>query len=39
MNVFIKTTYINKEYNEKELISDTYNYLKTTEKFKNAQDI
>lgn len=39
MNVFIDTTYIEKEYNENETIEDTYDYLKTTEKFKNAEDI
>lgn len=39
MNVFIDTTYINKEYNETETIEDTYEYLKSTEKFKDAKDI
>lgn len=39
MNVFIDTTYIEKEYNENETIEDTYDYLKTTEKFKDAEDI
>lgn len=38
MNIFIETTYINKEYDEQELISDMYNYLKKTEKFKDAED-
>lgn len=38
MNVFIDTTYINKEYKENESIQDVYDYLKTTEKFKDAQD-
>ena len=38
MNVFIDTTYINKEYEENETIEDVYNYLKTTEKFKDAED-
>lgn len=39
MNIFINTTYINKEYNETETIEDTYEYLKNTEKFRNAKDI
>ena len=38
MNVFIETTYISKEYDEEEVISDMYDYLKTTEKFKDAED-
>lgn len=38
MNVFIDTTYLNKEYNEFDTIEDLYNYLKTTEKFKDAKD-
>lgn len=39
MNVFIDTTYIEKEYNENETIEDTYNYLKTLDKFKEAEDV
>lgn len=39
MNVFIETTYVNKEYNETETIKDLYEYLKATEKFKDAEDI
>lgn len=39
MNVFIDTTYIEKEYNETETIEEVYEYLKTTEKFKDAEDI
>lgn len=39
MNVFINTTFINKEYNETETIEQVYEYLKTTEKFKDAEDI
>lgn len=39
MNVFIDTTYVSKEYSENETIEDIYNYLKTTEKFKDAEDI
>lgn len=39
MNIFIDTTYISKEYDEEEAISDIYNYLKETEKFKDAEDL
>lgn len=39
MNVFIETTYISKEYDEEEDITDMYDYLKTTEKFKDAEDL
>ena len=39
MNVFIHTEYINKEYDEEETIVDAYEYLKTTEKFKDAEDV
>lgn len=39
MNVFIDTAYISKEYNEEETIEDVYEYLKATEKFKEAVDI
>lgn len=38
MNVFIDTTYVEKEYSENETIQDVYEYLKTTEKFKDALD-
>lgn len=38
MNVFIESTIINKEYSENENIKDMYNYLKTIEKFKDAED-
>ncbi len=38
MNVYIDTTYLNKDYDEAETIEDLYDYLKTTDKFKNAQD-
>lgn len=37
-NIFIDTTFLNKEYNETDTIKDLYNYLKTTEKFKDALD-
>ncbi len=39
MNIFIDTNYINKNYDENETIEDAYKYLKTTEKFKEAEDI
>ena len=39
MNVFINTTYLEKEYNETDTIKDLYEYLKTTDKFKNAIDV
>ena len=38
MNVFIDTLYINGVYNETSTIEDTYNYLKTLDKFKDAED-
>lgn len=39
MNVFIHTEFLNKEYDENESIQDVYNYLKTIDKFKDAEDI
>ena len=39
INVFIETDYINSEYNEDITIKDTYKYLKTLDKFKDAVDI
>lgn len=39
MNVLIESTFINKEYIEDETIKDLYEYLKTTEKFKDAEDV
>ncbi len=39
MNVFIETTYISTEYDESKTIRELYEYLKTTEKFENAEDI
>ena len=39
INVFIQTEYINKEYSENENIKEAYEYLKTLNKFKNAEDI
>ena len=37
-NVYIHTTFIEKEYVEDETIKDLYEYLKTTEKFKDAEN-
>lgn len=39
MNVYIDTQFLSKEYNENETIEDIYSYLKTLDKFKNAQDV
>ena len=39
MNVFINTEYISAEYNENITIEDTYEYLKTLDKYKGAEDI
>ena len=39
MNVFINTIYVNKEYSEDETIKEAYEYLKTTEMFKDAEDV
>lgn len=39
MDVFINTTYINKEYDENETITEAYNYLKTLEQFAGAEDV
>lgn len=39
MNVFIDTTYVNMEYNENTTIEEIYKYLKTLDKFKDAEDI
>ena len=38
MNVFINTIYFNKEYDENETIENAYEYLKTTEEFKDAEN-
>ena len=38
MNVFINTQYVNTEYNETSTIESEYNYLKTLDKFKGAED-
>lgn len=38
IDIFIKNTFINKEYSEDETIKDLYEYLKTTETFKDAED-
>ena len=38
MNTFINTEYIEKEYNENDTIENLYEYLKTLDKFKDAED-
>ena len=37
-DIFIHTTYINKEYDENDNIKTCYEYLKTLDEFKNAED-
>lgn len=39
MNVWMYTTYIHTEYNANMTIENAYKYLKTIEKFENAEDI
>lgn len=39
INVFIQTEYISKDYSEDETIKDAYEYLKTLDKYKQAEDI
>ena len=39
INVFIQTEYISKDYSEDETIKDAYEYLKTLDKYKKAEDI
>lgn len=39
MNVFINSKYINKEYEENFTIERAYEYLKTLDDLKNAEDI
>ena len=38
INVFIETEFIQLPYDESQTIEDIYDYLKTTEKYKNAKD-
>lgn len=38
MNIFINTNYINVPYNEEQTIKQYYDYLKTTDMFKDATD-
>lgn len=38
MNIFIETNYVQKEYNETDTIEELYDYLKTTEMFKDAEN-
>lgn len=37
-DVYIHTTYFNKEYDEADTIENLYDYLKTTEIFENAEN-
>ena len=37
-DVYIHTTYFNKEYDEADTIENLYDYLKTTEMFENAEN-
>lgn len=39
IDVYTQTDYINLPYDENQSIQDIYDYLKTTEKYKNAKDI
>ena len=39
MNVFIDTSFLNCPYDETKTIEEYYDYLKTTEKFKDAEDV
>lgn len=39
MNVFIETSFIQKEYSENETIEECYDYLKTLEQFKDAENV
>lgn len=39
MNVFIDTSFLNCPYDETKTIEEYYDYLKTTDKFKDAEDV
>ncbi len=39
MNVFINTEYYNTDYDEEMNIKTAYNYLKTLDEFKDAEDV
>ena len=39
MNIFIETSFVQKEYSENETIEECYKYLKTLEQFKEARDV
>ena len=39
MNIFIETSFVQKEYSENETIEGCYKYLKTLEQFKEASDV
>lgn len=38
MNIYIYTRFINLQYNENSTIEDNYEYLKTTDEFKDAEN-
>lgn len=39
MNIFIETSFVQKEYSENETIEECYKYLKILEQFKEASDV
>ena len=39
MKIFVDTTYITCPYDETKTIKEYYDYLKTTDKFKDAEDV
>lgn len=39
INVLVEADFIIKEYNETETIEDTYEYLKTLDKYKDAENV
>lgn len=39
MNIYIDTSFVSVDYDEKSTIKDWYDYLKTTEKYKDAEDV
>ena len=39
MNIFIETSFVQKEYSENETIEECYKYLKILEQFKEARDV
>lgn len=39
IDVYVNTSYINKAYSENETIQEVYDFLKTLEQFKDAEDV